>query len=116
MSLDKRLRRLETTLLSDPIVLVFADGSTRGIRYPGLGMLSLFMAALSAEQPDSLMRQHLDWIRDCVGYVDPGGGHMIEVIKLAMQANADEVCRSPAPCVRPPQLGPLPDLANRGAA
>jgi len=115
MRLDKRLRRLETTLLSDPIVLVFADGSTRGIRYPGLGMLSLFMAALSAEQPDSLMRQHLDWIRDCVGYVDPAGGHMIDVIKVALKTNPDDVFSPPA-CVRPPQLGPLPDLANRGAA
>lgn len=103
MRLEKRIRRLETTFLSDPIVLVFADGSTRGIRYQGPGMLSLFMAALSAEQPGPLMREHLDWIRDCVSYVDPAGGHMIDIIKQALKTNPDEVISTPAG-VRPPQF------------
>jgi hypothetical protein len=116
MQLDNRVRRLETSLLSDPIVLVFANGSTREIRYQGLAMLGLFMAALSGEGVSPQMRQHLDWIRDCVEFRDSGGGHMIEVIKQAMQANSDDVCRTPAPCLRPPQFGPLPDQANRGAA
>lgn len=115
MRLDKRLRRLETTLLSDPIVLVFADGSTREIRYQGPGMLSLFMAALSAEQPGPQMREHLDWIRDCVGYIDPAGGHMIDIIKMALKTNPDDVFSPPA-CVRPPQLDSLPGSANRGVA
>lgn len=108
MSLAKRVRRLETRLLSDPIVLVFADGSTREIRYQEAAMLRLFMAALSGEAPSPLMRQHLDWIQECVGYRGGEGGHMIEVIKLAMQANADDVCRTPPACLRPPQLGPIP--------
>lgn len=40
---------------------------------------------------------------------------MIDVIKVALKTNPDDVFSPPA-CVRPPQLGPLPDLANRGAA
>ncbi len=114
MSLAKRVRRLETRLFCDPIVLVFADGSTREIRYEEAGMLRLFMAALSGEVPNPLMRQHLDWIRHSVEYRDAGGGHMIDMIKQAMEANADNVCRTPPACLRPPQLGPIPGPPKEG--
>jgi hypothetical protein len=108
MNLDQRLRRLETTFLDDPIVLFFEDGSTREIRYPGERILRLYTAAVSGQaEPGSTTRQHLDWIRDANDYFNPGGGHMINLIRLVLAARAQEMQRPPD-CVRPPILGPIP--------
>lgn len=106
MNLNRRLERLETQFISDPIILWLADGSTRQIHYNGPRILDLFMAALSGEAATSGMEMHLNWIRESVGHHDPNGGHMIELIRLALNAPASS--QRPPDQVRPPQLGPIP--------
>jgi hypothetical protein len=111
MNLSQRLRRLETELTSNPIVLCFADGGTRDIPSTPGGVLNLFSAALSGEIPCNNTKEQLDWIRDSVGYIFPGGGHMIEVIRGALNAPKDLVHRSPVR-VRPPQFGRIPSRSG----
>jgi hypothetical protein len=74
---EKRIQVLEAEMLSNPVVLRFADGSTRelsGRRY--------FLVDLFARGSSAIEAQQLDLIRKCVSAEEPGGGRIIE----AMQA------------------------------
>ena len=96
MNLKKRLKALESTLLEDPIVLCFRDGSTRELRGPRYFMLRLFVAAHGGEDVTPWEAQQLALIRQCASAREPGGAHMVELVAVAMIA-AETVRSDPHP-------------------
>jgi hypothetical protein len=85
MNLEKRLRALESGGITDPVILHFADGSTRRIS-GGQYLVELLSAATG--RANVLENQHLNWVRECVAAHEPGGGHMIEVLKVIFHGPA----------------------------
>jgi len=90
VKLEKRLRALERRMLSDPVVLFFADGTTQELHGTKDFLLRLSSdlcrgVNLSAEQT-----AQLDMIRDSVAAQEPGGGHMIEVVRCALNAQTEQ--------------------------
>jgi hypothetical protein len=87
--LDRRLRALETKLITDPIVLYLPGGTTRQIFGRGEYLLDLFdrVCRRAAFSPQELA--DLEAIRESVG-AQEGGGHMVEVVKCGLLAAAEE--------------------------
>lgn len=96
MNLKKRIHALESTILQDPIVLYFRDGSTRELRGPRYFMLRLFLAAHGGEDVTPWEAEQLELIRQRVSAREPGGGHMVELVAVAMIA-AESVRNDPHP-------------------
>jgi hypothetical protein len=80
MRFEKRIQKLEAGMLSAPLILHFADGSTElltGRRYFLLDLLSGACGGnLSPEQT-----AQLDLIRKCAFAEEPGGGRMVELLQ-----------------------------------
>jgi hypothetical protein len=70
-------------MISKPIVLTFADGSRRELRKPG-GFLLKLLAELSGERLDPQQAEKLDLIQRCVSIEEPGGGHLVEMLRALM--------------------------------
>lgn len=87
-NLDRRIRALETRIISDPVVLHFADGSTRELRGQRYFLLDLIGAAGRADISASQAAQ-LDLIRRSVYAQEPGGGRMTEVLRCVLHAQAE---------------------------
>ena len=90
MSIEKRLRALENKLISDPVTLYLADGTTWELRGPKDLLLHLFLNASSGAAPTPGQAEQLDLIRRSVAAQEPGGGHMVELIQCALHAQAEE--------------------------
>jgi hypothetical protein len=88
MNFEKRLRALEARLVSDPVLLYFGDGSKRELHGPGDFVLRLFRGVFGAEISPTHAGQ-LDLIRQSVRAEEPGGGHMIELLRCLLHARAD---------------------------
>lgn len=84
LSLKSRIQRIEAKMISEPVVLTFADGSNRELRGSRGFQLKLF-AGLSGEQLDSQQAEQLDLIRRCASVEEPGGGHLIEMLRALME-------------------------------
>jgi hypothetical protein len=80
MSLQKRIRALETRLVGDPVTLFFADGTTRQIHGRGDFLLDLLAAACGGN-PGPREAAHLELICKSVDAQEPGGGHMVELVR-----------------------------------
>jgi hypothetical protein len=90
MKFDKRLRALEARLIADRVVLHFPDRSTWELHGPRYFLLSLFSGAcggrdLSPEEPVKL-----DLIRKSVSAEEPGGGHMVDLIRCFLLGEVKE--------------------------
>jgi hypothetical protein len=66
MRLEKRIRALEARMLADPVILYFADGSTREICGRADYLLSLFCDACYGGELSPRQSAELDLIRDSV--------------------------------------------------
>jgi hypothetical protein len=86
MRLEKRIRALEARLVSDPVVLQFADGSTKEICGRGDFLLDLFCGACSGSDLGPAHAAQLELIRQSVGAQEPGGGHMVELIRSLLNS------------------------------
>jgi hypothetical protein len=85
LKLEKRLTALEAKLIAEPVILVFADGITEKITGPRYFLLDLFRASLQgAPDLSPVQAEQLDLIHRSVSAQEPGGGHMIELIRLSM--------------------------------
>jgi hypothetical protein len=84
MRLEKRLRALEARLRTEPVILYFADGSTKEICGQGDFLLGLFRSACGEVNLYPAQSAQLDLIRECVAAIEPGGGHMVELIQGAL--------------------------------
>jgi len=87
MKFAKRLRALEARLITEPVVLYFADGSKRELHGPGDFVVRLFRGVFGADLTPVQAAQ-LSLIRECVGAEEPGGGHMVELLRCMLHARA----------------------------
>jgi hypothetical protein len=90
MRLEKRIRALEARMITDPLVLYFADGSTRELRGRGDFVMGLFAGACGGAELSSMQAEQLELIRQSVSAKEPGGGHMTEVLRCFLNGPAEE--------------------------
>jgi hypothetical protein len=90
MKLEKRIRALEARLTTGAVVLHFADGSTRQICGRGDFLLGLFPGAFGGRDFSPAQAAQLELIRRSVDAEEPGGGHMIELLRALLHEPAEE--------------------------
>jgi len=73
MRFEKRVRRLESESKLDPVILHFADGSTRTIPFSDKHLRDLYRATTDPSAAMPLLKKHLDWIAECTGMTEPSG-------------------------------------------
>jgi hypothetical protein len=84
--IENRIQDLESKWRSDAVVLHFADGSTKMLRGPKYFLGGLAAAAARGARCTSEQEQQLQLIRLAAYAEEPGGGRMIELIKVMMIA------------------------------
>jgi hypothetical protein len=85
MRLEKRIERLEAALIRESVILRFANGSTREIPGGDDYLLNLTVAVCWGKEDLSPEQQkHVEWIAECVGVTEPGGGRMTEIIRCCL--------------------------------
>jgi len=94
MRLEKRIRALEARLIADPVILQFANGGMKEICGPGDFVLDLFRAALGGTDLNSQQAAQLDLIRESVTAEEPGGGHMVELLRALLNSPLEAENRS----------------------
>ncbi len=90
MKLERRMRALESKMLADPVILYFADGSTREICGRSDFLLRLFYAACGGADLSPAQAEKLDLIRRSVAVQEPGGARMTELIRCFLLGPAEE--------------------------
>jgi hypothetical protein len=84
--LQSRVRTLESRLLADPVILHFADGSTGTIPSDVFVSQGLVAASFRGAKRTPKQTALLDLIRQTEFAEEPGGAHMVEVIKVLLDA------------------------------
>jgi hypothetical protein len=90
MNLDQRLRRLEDALLVEPMVLFFPGGATRELPGSGEKLLHLYYGILEGHERNPHLRTEAEWIRTAIDGAQPGGGHMFDLLRLAVSSQQGE--------------------------
>ncbi len=90
MNLEKRIRALEARMITDPLILYFADGSTRKLCGRGDLLLSLFEGACGGSDLSSWQAAQLQLIRQSVAAQETGGGHMVELLRCFLNGPTEE--------------------------
>ena len=90
MRLEKRIRALEARMLADPVILYFADGSTKEICGRADYLLRLFCDACYGGELSPKQAAELDLIRDSVGEGGASCARMIEIIRAFLLGPAEE--------------------------
>ena len=86
MRFEKRIRALEARMMTDPLILYFADGSTREICGQGDFLLRLFKGVFGRADLSPSQATQLDLIRQAVYAQEPGGGRLIELLRCFLDA------------------------------
>jgi hypothetical protein len=90
MRLEKRIRALEARMLADPVILYFADGTTREICGRADYLLRLFCDACYGGELSPRQATELDLIRDSVGEGGASCAHMTQLIRAFLHGPAEE--------------------------
>ena len=90
MRLEKRIRALEARMLAEPVILHFADGSTREIHGRGDYLLDLFIGSCGGADLSPAQAADLELIRQSVSAQEPGGARMTELIRCFQQHPVEE--------------------------
>jgi hypothetical protein len=90
MRLEKRIRALESRMLADPVILYFADGSTRDICGRAEYLLRLFCAATGGEDLSPRQAGELDLIRDSVSAGGASCAQMTQLIRCFLLGPVEE--------------------------
>jgi hypothetical protein len=90
MKLEKRIRALEAQLVTDPVILHFSDGTTRELRGPGDFLLRLFNGICSGADLSPEHTAKLELVRQSVDAEEPGGTHMVELLRAFLAAASAE--------------------------
>ena len=77
-------------MITEPVILYFADGSTRKICERGDFLLPLFQGAFGGEDLSPTQAAQRNLIRRSVGAQEPGGGHMVELLRSLLNGPAEE--------------------------
>jgi hypothetical protein len=72
---------LEKGFSTEPTVLIMRDGRTVSINEPDDYLMRLLGVAVDGENVSSEQAAHLDLIRRCTASNEPGGGHMVDLIR-----------------------------------
>jgi hypothetical protein len=83
---ETRIGQFESRLLASPVILRLPDGSTRTIRGWRFFLLGLMNAASRGTTRTPTQAEQLELIRQAEFAEEPGGGHMIELIKVLLAA------------------------------
>jgi phosphosulfolactate synthase (CoM biosynthesis protein A) len=82
MKIEKRIRALEARMSSDPVVLHFADGSTRELRGQRYFLLDLIGVACRGADISASQAAQLEAVRQSLWAEEPDGGRLTEVIRI----------------------------------
>ena len=94
MKLNKRLERLEEEFICEPTKLFMPDGTTETIAAPKRHLLDLFGVAVSREPGSPQQSKQLDLIEKCIGSEEPGGAHMIDLIRCFQEGPVQDARES----------------------
>jgi hypothetical protein len=89
MRLEKRIRAPEVRMLADPVILYFADGSTREICGRADYLLRLFCVACYGGELSPRQAAELDLIRDSVSAGGASCARMTEIIWCFLHGPAE---------------------------
>lgn len=89
MRLEKRLRALEARLISSPVMLYFADGSTRALCGGSDLLVRQLQTVCRGADLTPGQSAELALIDECVRSEEPGGGRMVELLRCLLHARAD---------------------------
>ena len=90
MRVEKRIRALEARIITEPVVLYFADGSTRELRGQGDFLLRLFHGACGRANLSPGQAEQLELVRRSVGAYEPGNAHMTDLLRCFLNGPAEE--------------------------
>ncbi|HXS13907.1 MAG TPA: hypothetical protein VN734_14485 [Acidobacteriaceae bacterium] len=92
MTLKRRIEKLEKALKADPILLHFADGSTRVLNGRRGMLLNLLEAAMSGNVR-SEEKVQLDLISQSVASTEPDGARLCELLRVYVQGPIARVAK-----------------------
>lgn len=72
--------------MTEPVILHFADGSTKSLFGYGDFVLRLFQGVFGSGVLSPGQASQLDMIRQCVSFTEPGGGRMVELLRVLLNA------------------------------
>jgi hypothetical protein len=87
---ENRIRALEARMVMEAVILRFPDGSTKEISGHGDFLLSLFAGLFGGAELSPAKAAQLDLIRTSVAAEEPGGGHMVELMRCLLNGPAEE--------------------------
>jgi|SRR5271154_4998187 len=95
MKIQRRLELLEKRLMSEPIMLLMPDGRTEALSGRRYYTLDLFKRACDGDRtPD------LELIAQSVSSIEPGGGHMLDMVRALLNRAADDGSADDTQCPR----------------
>jgi len=80
-SFERRLEVLEAKFISGPVVLTFADGSTREIPGRGQHLLKLICHMSKQDELSPTERKEIELVCESVRAEEPGGGRLTEIMR-----------------------------------
>ena len=85
MKIQRRLELLEKRLMSEPIMLLMPDGRTETLRGRRYYTLDLFKRACEGDRTPEL-----ELIAQSISSTEPGGGHMLDMVRAILNRAADD--------------------------
>ena len=85
MKLHQRHDRLENQIISETTILFMPDSKDRRRTGPNDYLLTLLGVAREPERATPKQSQHLDQIQKCTGSSEPGGAHLVDLIRCLQQ-------------------------------
>jgi sulfur relay (sulfurtransferase) DsrC/TusE family protein len=90
MKMHSRLNRLEEKFISEPTILVMADGHVEIIEGPKDHLLTLFSVAVGGRSATPKQAADLALIKECKFGSEPGGARIVELIQCFQHGPAKE--------------------------
>ena len=94
MKFQRRLDALEGKFIAEPTVLLMQDGSTVAINGHGDYLLELLGVSTGNKPISAEQARQLDLIRHCKSSKEPGGAHMVELIRCFLLGPVEETHES----------------------
>jgi hypothetical protein len=95
MRIERRLKVLEKKMKSEPVLLIFEDGSRQEIHGPKYFLLDLLVATGQPSELTPVQTEQLTLIRKSVRALEPGGGRLTEIIRCFPGVSRDWTLEDP---------------------